>query len=473
MKTVKGTKTKQTLFTLDELIAAVGGECPFIGTVPVSAVCIDSREVEPGSLFVALPGEHTDGHRYLEDAARRGAAALLVTRREWTERGRGLLPLLRQEGASCVAVPDTLQALQGLAAWHMARLPGVFRIGITGSSGKTTTKEILGEVLAAAAPTITNEGNFNSETGVPLTAFRVDASYTYAVFEMGINHKDEMDALSGIVRPDMALITNIGNAHVGLLGSRRNIAAEKKKITSHFSGKQCLFIYEDDEYREFLSRGVNGKVIPYGQKSSKGLLGIEDLGLDGTIINWEELRIRFPLFGKHNYINALAAIAVARELGLDKQAVKHGLERVRPLFGRSEITRGKVTLIKDYYNASPDSMAKVLEFLHNLGWQGRKIAVLGSMLELGGTSRRSHTKLGRLAVNMGLHAVFFLGDEMHEAFAEAGREAGRAAGHTRLVWKASVPELAPLLQEYVREGDIVLIKGSRAMELERLVTAAG
>jgi UDP-N-acetylmuramoyl-tripeptide--D-alanyl-D-alanine ligase len=464
---VRGTKTAQELFLIRELTDAVDGTCERRGEAPVHGVCIDSREAAPGMLFVALPGERTDGHEYLGAALAAGAAALMVRSDQWPRRKSRLMPLLESSGTSCISVPDTLAALQNLAAWHMRRLPGVLRIAVTGSSGKTTSKEILGAVLSRTAPTIMNKGNQNSETGVPLTAFRVDASYTYAIFEMGINHRGEMDALARIVRPDIAVITNIGNAHIGLLGSRQAIAEEKKKITSQFTGTQKLFVPEDEEFLEFLSRDVRGKVIAYGEKSIKGLLGKEDLGLDGSIINWEELRIRFPLFGKPNYMNALAAMAVAVELGVDKRAVKQGLEGVEPLFGRSEVSRGGITVIKDYYNANPDAVSGVLGFFHDLAWQGKKIVVLGSMLELGSQSVRAHEEVGRLVAGLGLDGALFLGKEAKAAY----RACKKAGFRGMLCWKERTAKLAPVLANYAAKGDIVLIKGSRALELESLVTA--
>jgi UDP-N-acetylmuramoyl-tripeptide--D-alanyl-D-alanine ligase len=464
---VRGTKLHQNLFSCNELVDGTKGICTHKGGTHISRVSIDSREVMQGDLFVPLKGENVDAHDYLEQAITRGAAAVLVQHDEWHKRKTELVPILENYDVSCVTVDDTLSAMQKLAGYHMQGLPHVFLIGITGSSGKTTTKEIMGAVLSQSASTIINPGNLNSEIGVPLAAFQVDSSYKYAVFEMGINHRGEMDILVDIVKPDLAVITNIGSAHIGLLGSESTIASEKKKITRHFNGKQTLFIYEDEKYFEFLAENVRGQVFAYGQKSIKGLLGSEDLGLDGTIINWEELQIHFPLIGKHNYINALAVIAVAHELGISKQQIKLGLEGVKPLFGRSEIIEGKITIIKDCYNANPDSVSKALEFVHNLSWQGKKIIVLGSMLELGAESESSHKHIGRLLAGYNFDCVFFSGSESLPAF-EGCKKSG-FKGFS--VWKESVMDLVPVLKQNTHPGDIVLLKGSRALELERLIQA--
>jgi UDP-N-acetylmuramoyl-tripeptide--D-alanyl-D-alanine ligase len=464
---VRGTKLKQNLFSCDELIDVTNGVCTHRGSAHVSRVSIDSREVAPGDLFVPLKGENVDAHDYLEQAVTHGAAAVLVKNDEWQKRKSRLVSILENYDVSCVMVADTLSAMQKLAEYHMEKLPHVFRIGITGSSGKTTTKEIMGAALSRAASTIINPGNLNSEIGVPLSAFQVDSSYKYAVFEMGINHRDEMDSLVDIVKPDIAVITNIGSAHIGLLGSEENIASEKKKITRHFNGKQTLFIHEDEKYFEFLAEDIRGQGIAYGEKSIKGLLGSEDLGLDGTIINWEELQIHFPLIGKHNYKNALAVIAVACELGIGRQEIKRGLEGVKSLFGRSEIIKGKITIIKDCYNANPDSVAKALEFVHDLAWQGNKVVVLGSMLELGAESESAHTRVGILLAAYDFSCAFFSGGESLAAFTACKKSGFKGLS----VWKESVMDLVPVLKENTRPGDIVLFKGSRALELERLIQA--
>jgi UDP-N-acetylmuramoyl-tripeptide--D-alanyl-D-alanine ligase len=464
---VRGTKLALNLFSPRDLELGTGGRSVCRGEEHVVRVAIDSREVAKGDLFIPLKGERTDGHDYLAKAIERGVKAVLIAEKEWPKRKNTLIPLFKQEEVTCIAVPDTLKALQDLSNFHLGRIPQVFKIGITGSSGKTTTKEIMGAILAENDRTIITEGNLNSEIGVPLTAFKVDSSYKYAVFEMGINHSGEMDILADIVWPDLAVITNIGTAHIGLLGSEDAIASEKKKITKHFSDRQRLFLYEDEKYFKFLAKGVKGEVIACGPRSLKGLLGSEDLGLDGTIINWEELQIHFPLFGKHNYINALTAIAVAKELKIDRQEIKRGLEAVKPLFGRSEIIRGQVTIIKDCYNANPDSVAKALEFLQALAWKGRKVAVLGSMLELGGESEHAHKKLGKLVADLNLDSVFFLGKEAKAAFLACIETGFKGT----IKWKESMEDLNPLLIRYIRPGDIILIKGSRGLELERILEA--
>jgi UDP-N-acetylmuramoyl-tripeptide--D-alanyl-D-alanine ligase len=454
-----------SLFGIGEILAAAGGTLfrPASAAGRVSSVAVDSRTVQPGALFVALVGERADGHDFAAEAAGRGAAALLV------EGGKAarVAAALDAAGApaALIAVDSPLAALHLLARRHLEGLPGVTRVGVTGSSGKTTTKEIIGAVLRTAGPAAVNEGNLNSEIGLPIACFAVRAAHRHAVFEMGMNHAGEMAALAEIVRPDLALITNIGTAHVGLLGSRDAIAREKKAVFSRFDGPQTGFLNEAEPYREALADGVRGKIVLFGPRSTRGFEGSESLGLDGTLIHWEGSRVRFPLFGPHNLANALAAVSVAREIGLSPADIRRGLESVHPLFGRSEIIRGPVTVVFDGYNANPDSMEQALGFLEELPWAGRKIAVLGGMRELGEAAAAAHAALGRRLAGSRLDAVLLFGEEMEAAWRPLSASP-RAASAS---WTADFETLAARAGEVICGGDLLLIKGSRGMELERLL----
>ncbi len=464
------TAAPAALFSIQECAEAAGGRRvagPAGGAV--ESVSIDSRGVGPGALFVALRGEHTDGHRFLESAAAAGARALLVSDAEAASRSAELADLAAR-GVTVIAVPDTLAALQRLARVHLARLTLEARIGITGSSGKTTTKEILGAILSRAAPTAVSGGNLNSETGVPLACFGVGSGHRWAVLEMGVNHPGEMAALADIVRPDLALITNIGTAHIGLLGSREGIALEKKAIFSRFTGRETGFLPEGERFFGLLAEGVRGRIVAYGPESTPGYGGGESLGLDGTLIHWEGSRLRFPLGGAHNLADALGAAAVARELGVAGSAVREGLEAVRPLFGRSEILHGRgTTVLFDGYNANPDSMEQALSWASDAAWEGRRVAVLGGMRELGAASDGAHRALAGSAALARFDLVFLCGEEMRPAYDALAATPAAA----RTAWEADADRLGRLLAAAVREGDLVLVKGSRGLELERVLPSLG
>ncbi len=452
------------LFSIPEIVSVTGGELQGSpgAAQGVSSVAVDSRLVASGGLFVALKGERVDGHNFAAQAVERGARALLVTK---AMAGRVAESLGRAGGGvSLIAVDDPLGGLQQLARLHMRRLPGLTRVGVTGSNGKTTTKEIIGAILGRASPTAVNEGNLNSEIGLPLACFTV-GTHRYGVFEMGVNRRGEMDILADIVRPDLALVTNVGSAHIGLLGSKQLIAKEKKSIFSRFTGREAGFLNEDEPFRGYLAEGVKGKIVLFGPKSTHGFEGSESLGLDGTLINWEGSRIRFPLFGAHNLANALAAISVARELGIGAGEIRDGIQSVKPLFGRSEIFRGPVTVVFDGYNANPDSMERAISFLEDLPWEGRKLAALGGMRELGDDSAGAHAALGGRLARAALDGVLLYGEEMGDAWrALSGTPAGERAS-----WSADFPAFAEQVRALVQPGDILLIKGSRGMEMERLL----
>ncbi len=289
--------------------------------------------------------------------------------------------------------------------------------------------------------------------------------HRYAVLEMGMNHAGEMDVLADIVRPDLALVTNVGTAHIGLLGSQENIAREKKRIFAHFDGRQAGFLPERDRFRAFLADGVPGRMILFGPGSTPGYGGSESMGLGGSIIHWEGFLVRFPLFGPHNLANALGAVSVARELGVPNAEIRDGLEAVTPLFGRSQVIEGPVTVIADCYNANPDSMEQAVAFLESLSWKGRRIAVLGGMRELGDETRTAHAALGRRLRDAPLDAVLLFGEEMRDAWdAMAGSPAAQ-----RGRWIVDLEDLGADLSARARPGDLVLLKGSRGLELERVL----
>lgn len=444
----------------------VRGELPADRAGEVQSVVIDSRTAVPGSLFVALHGERTDGHFFVEDAMQRGALLCLVDRKFVEENEEKILALTTRYGERIIAVRDTLEALQNLARFHMRRLAGVVTIGVTGSTGKTTTKEILGSVLLRDTPGFMNQGNLNSEIGLPLSTFSVKTGHRYAIFEMGINHQGEMDILADIVHPDVAVITNIGLAHVGFLGSQDGIAAEKKRIFSHFDGGQTGFVWEDEPYFAFLSAGVNGRVVPYGARTTPGYSGSESRGLDGWALSLDGRRVKLPLVGAHNLINALCAVSVARLLGIGSAQLHAGLEAVQPLPGRGRVIRGPITIVEDSYNANPEAFVRAVAFLRDLPWdRGRKIIVAGSMKELGAASAEAHRSVGKIIRASTADAAFLFGEEMEEAYRVLDVSTMRA------FWTADFEVLKQSLREYVASGDILLLKGSRAVALERLIPA--
>jgi UDP-N-acetylmuramoyl-tripeptide--D-alanyl-D-alanine ligase len=431
-----------------------------------TSVSVDSRTVQEGALFVALAGSFSDGHHFVEAAFKAGAAAAMVESSQLEN--RNLAGIAKSMGRDLVVVDNTLRGLQDAARVYLERFPALLKIGITGSSGKTTTKEIAAAIIREEKNTVMNSGNLNSETGLPLSVFEVRSGHEVGIFELGMNRKGEIAELAAVLKPNIALITNIGSAHIGILGSKQAIAEEKQNIFSQFSGKGIALIPEDDEFRDFLARGVRGRVCFYGAKSFEELGEIKDLGLEGTEIHWGGELIRFALPGKHNLADAFAALAIAAEVPVGPGAVKRGLEAARPLFGRGEILRGRTTLIRDCYNANPESLKEAVEFCDGLDWPGRRVYVIGDMLELGGNSFSAHESAGRLLAASAAEKVFLYGKETEVSAAamRAASESGKSAKpffHT-----GDMESLSRALDAYVQNGDLVLLKGSRGCALEQL-----
>ncbi|MCL2601805.1 MAG: UDP-N-acetylmuramoyl-tripeptide--D-alanyl-D-alanine ligase [Treponema sp.] len=464
------------LMSLLELSRAVGGRLLSGGeeqpprTPPASlqsagffSVCIDSRAAKSGALFVALRGAEQDGHRFVQAAFDRGAVAALVDFRALEDSSLGLAAVAQSRNCVLVAVDDTLKALQSAAAAYLARFPKLVRIGITGSSGKTTTKEIAAAIIRQEKQVVMNEGNLNSETGLPLAVFNVREHHEIGIFEVAMNNPGEIAPLARVLKPHIVLITNIGVAHIGQLGSRDAIALEKKQVFSYFDGSNTALIPAEDDYRDFLAEGIAGRAVFYGEHSLADLRGVKDMGLEGTEINWNGQSVRLRLPGKFNRANAFAAISLAQELGVSSQSVCKGLESVQALFGRGEILRGRTTLLRDCYNSNPASAAAAVEFCDSLEWkEGRRVYIVGSMLELGEMAEREHATLGKQLASCKADMLFLYGKEM-QAAAAVLKNGAIPCFHT-----AAIDDLSRAVDAYIQRGDLVLLKGSRGVALEVL-----
>lgn len=433
----------------------------------VRGACVDSRLARLGCLFVALPGTRTDGHNFVDQAVQSGATAALVA--------ADRLPAVRRTvfgSVRLLPVDDTLAALQSLALRWRREFPALTRIGITGSNGKTTTKELLAAVLGRSAPTVHSHGNYNSDIGLPMELLRIRAEHRYGVFEMGMNRPGEIGLLAELVEPDIGLVTNIGTAHVGMVGSQDGIAREKREMFAHFSGDQIALVPAADRYADFLADGVNGRVVRYSMESA-GVTGVDSLGIDGTRLTCREGEIHLRLPGPQMVENLLAVLTVARLLEIPFHEIREGVEQVVPVFGRSEVLRGEVTIIQDCYNANPESMRSALELLAATRGAGRRIAVLGAMKELGEAGRTAHRDILKFARALDVDELLLVGDEFVDVAAVRGTTAAgdreRSAGgpRVRAFGYEQWSELVESMKD-VRPADVVLLKGSRALALERL-----
>ena len=468
------------------LFAGEGKQNVLSGTEGFTSVSVDSREVLPGALFVALKGAANDGHYFVDSAFKAGACGAMVALSAMENSGLGLFGLAKKYNRVLVAVDDTLKGLQNAAAAYLRQFSGLTRIGITGSVGKTTTKEIAAAIASQEKRVVMNEGNLNSETGLPLSVFNVRAHHELGIFEAAMNHPGEIADLAKILNPHIALITNIGSAHIGFIGSRQAIAEEKKQIFSEFDGTNTAMIPAEDDFRDFLAKNVRGRTVFYGASTLPAYGGARDLGLNGIEIIWDGEPVRLCLPGIFNLPNALAAAALAMELRLGSLSVCRGFESVKPIFGRGEIFNGRSTLIRDCYNSNPEGAEAVLDFCDSLEWPGRKIYVMGAMLEMGEVSDNVHAALGKRLSSSRADIVFLFGEEMRAAAEVLDRES-KTQSHkeecagTQGVYPAvcspkkpsffftiDMGELSKALDNCIKKGDLVLLKGSRGYAMEEL-----
>ncbi len=430
----------------------------------IAGVAIDSRTVASGGMFVAIAGPRHDGHDFLPQVIDAGAAALLVAR------GRTLPELPARVAA--IAVDDTTLALGALAAGHRARFDGPL-VGITGSNGKTTTKEMCAAILSVGAPTLATRGNLNNHYGLPLTLLARTPAHRRAVVELGMNHRGEIAELAAIAKPTVAAVTNVGTAHIEYLGSCETIAAEKGDLIAALDADGVAVINDADDFADTLAGRAPGRVLRFGRGETADVRAQDVVSDDGAFCFTLRLpdascEVRVAGLGETTISNALCAAAAAFAAGSSVAEIAAGLASYHGVSGRlerRELPDG-VVLIDDSYNANPQSMEIALRLLAGSG-SGRRIAVLGDMGELGETADQAHREAGRLVANLGIDFLVAVGSHA-DRVAEAARAAGMPAGRVRCV-DTSDAAGAPV-RSLARSGDWVLLKGSRSMRMERVGT---
>ncbi len=475
----------ESLLSFDQLCDAVHGT--FIGSNVnkknffFSSVTTDSRNVCASSLFVPLAGEFQDGHKYVDQAVEKGATVVFISADENFKNGQKYVDLSAKNINLCVfAVSNTMTALQKAAERYVEKFPNLIKVGITGSSGKTTTKELVVSVLKQKFNVVYTQGNFNSETGLPLSVFNIRKEHECGVFEMGMNRKNEIAEIACVLKPKYAVITNVGTAHIGILGSRDNIAFEKRHIYEYIPSDGAAFIPAADDYFDFLKEVVKGQVVRYGDvvsASESHVVFKSDDGLNGTLFSLDGTDIRLKLSGRYNYLNALAAVAVGRTLGLSASQIKAGIEGMNAIGGRMEtfglkLKNGKkVQVIKDCYNANPDSMASVLEFCSKLE-VSQKIYVLGDMLELGEKSGDEHKKIGQKLASSMPDSIVLFGMAMKNAFdvVKPLVKNELSCFYSQDFGSEQILEASSFILNNAKDNALILVKASRGLSLERVIT---
>jgi UDP-N-acetylmuramoyl-tripeptide--D-alanyl-D-alanine ligase len=452
-------------FTDDQVMRATGATRRKVGDrATYTAVCTDSRHLEPHCIFVALKGDRFDGHDFFPLVGKAGASAVIA------KRGTDYDP--PGDGVTVFEVEDTLAALGSLARAHRKK----FKIpigAVTGSNGKTTTKELVAAILQTRGPILKTEGNLNNEVGVPLTLFHLEPRHIAGIVEMGMNHKGEIGRLTSMAQPDAGLITIVQPAHLEGLGSIQGVAEAKGELFKGLKGTSLACVNIDDELIVEQAKLSGAKTLTWGRAAlaQVRLLKVEPHGKEGLAVTiryqGKDYPIALRLIGDHNAMNATGAFALAIALGYKPDECVRGLEAAQAHARRLQILQapGGVTVVDDCYNANPASMKAALEALSGLAVEGRPIAVLGDMLELGKDEKKAHEQMGITASDLARRVAFF-GTRMKAAQTIAAKKLGRDAAHFD-----KVELLVDWLSNDLREGDVVLVKGSRGMRLERVVEA--
>lgn len=456
--------------TLENIEKACGGR--YIGTeaekkTEVLGVVIDSRQVESGYLFVAIPGEKVDGHKFIPDVFAKGAAAVLSEQQ------------LEDPAGPYILVESTTKALRDLTEYYRKSLD-IKVVGITGSVGKTSTKEMIASVLSEKYRVLKTEGNYNNEIGLPLTIFKIRAEHEVAVLEMGISEFGEMHRLATMANPDICVITNIGLCHLENLKTRDGILKAKTESFAHLKKDGIAILNGDDDKLSTIRQVGDKEPVFYGMeekmeyredaKKSVYATGVENLGLYGMQARIHtpegERDVRIPIPGEHNVYNALAATAVGLSLGLSLDQISSGILKAKTIGGRTNLLNtGSMTVIDDCYNANPVSMKASIDVLATA--EGRKIAVLGDMGELGENEKKLHYEVGEYLAKKEIDVLFCAGELSEEIAKAAQKESKTCEVYYFKTRDALLEQLLPFL----KKGDTVLVKASHFMEYPKIVKA--
>lgn len=444
--------------TLANITKAVNGKLYFDNSENIEAegMVIDSRLVEPGFVFVATKGERVDGHTFIESVFEKGALAVICEK------------LPEKQYGPCILVEDSFKALYDAAVFYRQQLD-VKVVGITGSVGKTSTKECVASILSESFNVLKTQGNFNNEIGVPLTLLRIRDEHQVAVVEMGINHFGEMTRLTNAARPDICVITNIGECHLEFLGDRDGVLKAKSEIFLGMNKDGYVVVNGDDDKLSTI-KTVNGKKVIElgidGEALDLRACEIEENGLLGTSFTIKtenkEIKVSMPLPGRHMIYNGLTGTAVALKLGMSPESIATGISKIQSVGGRSNIIKTeKYIIIDDCYNANPTSVRAAIDMLGQQ--KGKKLVILGDMFELGDKQCEMHEEVGAYAATHCIDEVICIGELSKNTYEGAKKAKGNP------VYFETVQEALKNIKSYINIGDTVLVKASHGMHFETIV----
>lgn len=449
--------------SFDEILEATGGEIIVKGeNILYNNVSIDTREIKEKDIFIALKGENFNANDFTLEASSKGASICIVDEIKFEK-------TKLDKKTSVIKVEDTKKALLNLAKFYINKL-NLKVVGITGSTGKTSTKDLVAAVLSAKYKVFKTLGNFNNEIGLPMMIFKLDQSYDIAVLEMGMSDFGEIHNLCEVARPDIAIITNIGMSHIENLKTRENILKAKMEITDFFDEHSVLIVNSDNDLLETIGK-LNYKLLKTGIDSKADFKACDlnvgekriafNLMEDGKLIN-EIIEVNIP--GRHNILNSLLAVSCGRVMGMTYKEIAEGFKKLEATSMRLDIIKGeKFTIINDCYNASPDSMLAAIDVLCNISGKA-KIAILGTMKELGSSAFEAHKQVGEYARLKNIDLLITLG-EFKEAYKEGFSDINRYRSFE------TYNEVRSFLETMIDQDDVVLVKASRYMKFESIVTS--
>lgn len=443
-----------------EILEATGGElkCGSIHDV-IKNVSTDSRNINKGDLFIPIKGDRFDGHLYIEDAIKAGAVCVLTSREKDDIKN-----------ATVIKVKDTKDAYLDIARMYRNKFD-IKIIGVVGSVGKTSTKDMIASVLERKFNILKTKGNLNNDIGVPRTILEIEDRDDVAVIEMGMNHKGEISRLTNVVMPNCVVISNIGVSHIENLGSRYNILKAKLEVLEGLGKDGIVFLNKDDDMLRNAIDEIGFEVVTYGIDSDCDYkaINIKNNGEDGTIfdvvMNDKLYNVKINAVGLHNVYNALAGIAVGMRFNIPINDIILGVSNFKMGKMRLNIeNRGGIKIINDCYNASPDSMRGAIDVLNSLSFGKRSIAVLGDMLELGNFSKDEHKKIGEYINKKDIDCIVTVGENSVYIAKEL-----RDGGHLNIYSFSNGDDVQKFLNDFLKDGDVVLFKGSRGMKLEKII----
>jgi UDP-N-acetylmuramoyl-tripeptide--D-alanyl-D-alanine ligase len=473
-------RAAMTLFSVEELREVIGGRVlsgdeDAWGKQRIRRISLDTRSLRPGDLFIAIRGDRFDGHDFIKTALGRGAVGAIVLDSYDVSLCAGKF-LSKRTRPGILGVPDPLYAYQQLASYFRGRFK-IPIVAVTGSNGKTTTKEMVASVMAHRWKILKTEGNLNNRVGVPQTLFRLNAQHQGAVIEMGVDNIGQTTRLCEIAKPTIGIITNVGPDHLEFFGSMDVSAQAKAELLDLLPAAGTAVLNADDSYYDYLIARARCRVVSFGlsPKADVRALNVTSDGRNGTMFrlvlprSGRHTNVHIRVQGEHNIANALAAAAVGTTLGLSGAAIARGLSKFRPAAMRSQVSVCQgVKLIIDCYNANPASMTAAVQLLTQIRTKGKKIAVLGDMLELGPNAVQMHEEVGGFVARQGIDQLVACGP-LGKSLAKGAREAGQDPSHIMEVSDATAA--ADAVKSIAKSGDVVLIKASRGMKLERVADA--